>query len=338
MDTSQPRQRKLWTDEEDRILRAAVYVEDPESTNKKWNLIAKHLPGRNNRDCRKRWHNQMSSLISKGPWTPEENERLMQAVSQFGTKWSQVAAAVKTRNGSQCAKRWYDKLDPNIRHESWTADEDTLLFSAVERHGRVWSTIVSQYFPGRTGLDAKNRYTCLTRKSTRERHSSIATNHDGTEEDTSAAPNSTPSGSYSLELPFADQYPPPSSYEAHEAGPPPNAPDSRAPPDNDSPSRSSHTIRGHHNPPPNPDDDHSQRGRELLTPYPTTLPTIITPDQPIHLPGFLCVASGNGVQVYVKRLTMPSQEDGVVDEDNSRRPGLILDISIADTGTLIRER
>ncbi len=35
--------------------------------------------------------------------------------------------------------------------------KDTLLFSAVERHGRVWSTIVSQYFPGRTGLDAKNR-------------------------------------------------------------------------------------------------------------------------------------------------------------------------------------
>ncbi|KAG9224465.1 hypothetical protein CCMSSC00406_0007658 [Pleurotus cornucopiae] len=336
MDTSQPRQRKLWTDEEDRILRAAVYVEDPESTNKKWNLIAKHLPGRNNRDCRKRWHNQMSSLISKGPWTPEENERLMQAVSQFGTKWSQVAAAVKTRNGSQCAKRWYDKLDPSIRHESWTADEvcifvnpsvdsfpdpsnqDTLLFSAVERHGRVWSTIVSQYFPGRTGLDAKNRYTCLTRKSTRERHSSIATNPDGTEEDMSAAPNSTPSGSYSLELPFAEHYPPPPSYVVRETGPSPNAPDSQAVPDNDSPSRSSHTIRGHHNPPPNPDDAFSQRGRQFLAPYPTTLPTIITPDQPIHLPGFLCVASGNGVQVYVKRLAIPSSEDGGADGDTSQ--------------------
>lgn len=48
-------------------------------------------------------------------------------------------------------------VKPSVGSFSDPSNKDTLLFSAVERHGRVWSTIVSQYFPGRTGLDAKNR-------------------------------------------------------------------------------------------------------------------------------------------------------------------------------------
>jgi Myb-like DNA-binding domain len=39
--------------------------------------------------------------------------------------------------------------------------QDVLLLEAVGKHGKVWSQIVKVYFPGRTGLSAKNRYDML---------------------------------------------------------------------------------------------------------------------------------------------------------------------------------
>lgn len=46
---------------------------------KSWDTIAASLPGRSNQDCRKRW-NQVSLDLKKGAWTPDEDERLHQAV------------------------------------------------------------------------------------------------------------------------------------------------------------------------------------------------------------------------------------------------------------------
>lgn len=38
-----------------------------------------------------------------------------------------------------------------------TIVQDELLLRAVSEHGKVWTKIVKTYFPGRTGLSAKNR-------------------------------------------------------------------------------------------------------------------------------------------------------------------------------------
>ena len=57
----------------------------------------------------------------------------------------------------ECAKRWTDTLNPAIDRTTWTAAQDDLLIRAVNEHGKVWTKIVKTYFPGRTGLAAKNR-------------------------------------------------------------------------------------------------------------------------------------------------------------------------------------
>lgn len=89
--------------------------------------------------------------------------------------WSRVAQVVGTRNGDrmffqpclssnstnllvECFKRWNDVLDPAIDRSPWTRDEDRILLLAIGEYGRAWKMIVDTYFPGRTGLDAKNRY------------------------------------------------------------------------------------------------------------------------------------------------------------------------------------
>ncbi|KAF8635067.1 hypothetical protein AX15_000558 [Amanita polypyramis BW_CC] len=158
------RERRSWTVKEDQLLRDAVEKEDPHNPNpSKWHAIAKHVPNRTNKDCRKRWFAKMASDCVKGGWSPEEDERLVRGIKMFGTRWSQVASIVQTRNSDQCAKRWTDTLNPSIDRSMWTPEADDLLLKAVTEHGKVWTKIVKTYFPGRTGLSAKNRYNSITR-------------------------------------------------------------------------------------------------------------------------------------------------------------------------------
>ncbi|KAJ3931083.1 MAG: hypothetical protein NXY57DRAFT_962096 [Lentinula lateritia] len=162
------RERRSWTEEEDQLLRDAVDLEEPGSINpSKWHAIAKHVPSRTNKDCRKRWFAKMASDVVKGGWAPEEDEKLVQAIEKYGTRWSLVSAYVQTRNSDQCAKRWTDTLNPMIDRTRWSAEADALLLNAVQEHGKLWTKIVRIYFPGRTGLAAKNRYNSITRFSTR---------------------------------------------------------------------------------------------------------------------------------------------------------------------------
>lgn len=138
--------------------------EDPDNPNpSKWHAIAKHVPNRTNKDCRKRWFAKMASDVVKGGWAPDEDEKLVKGIERYGTRWSLVASMVQTRNSDQCAKRWTDTLNPAIDRTTWTADADELLLQAVNEHGKVWTKIVKTYFPGRTGLSAKNRYNSITR-------------------------------------------------------------------------------------------------------------------------------------------------------------------------------
>ena len=52
---------------------------------KNWNVIALKLPGRTNKDCRKRW-SKIGSNIRKGAWTAAEHTRLQEAVDLRGLK------------------------------------------------------------------------------------------------------------------------------------------------------------------------------------------------------------------------------------------------------------
>ncbi|KAL1662899.1 hypothetical protein GGF50DRAFT_103627 [Schizophyllum commune] len=173
------RERRSWTAQEDQLLREAVEIEDPNNSNpSRWHAISKHVPGRTNKDCRKRWFAKMATDVVKGGWAPDEDERLVKAIEKHGTRWSLVAHVVQTRNSDQCAKRWTDTLNPAIDRTTWTAAQDDLLIRAVNEHGKVWTKIVKTYFPGRTGLAAKNRYNSITRfvstSATRPRRDSAA--------------------------------------------------------------------------------------------------------------------------------------------------------------------
>jgi hypothetical protein len=81
------RERRSWTAKEDQLLREAVEIEDPDNPNpSKWHAIAKHVPNRTNKDCRKRWFAKMASDVVKGGWAPDEDERLVKGIERYGTR------------------------------------------------------------------------------------------------------------------------------------------------------------------------------------------------------------------------------------------------------------
>jgi len=176
------------------MLRAAIKLEEPHTDRpSKWHSIARHVPGRTNKDCRKRWCATMASIVSKGGWSSEEDRKLLDAVEKHGMKWSVVASLVETRNSGQCAKRWQDTLNPAIDRSAWSSEEDAKLLNAVVKMGTCWTTIVKSYFPGRTALAAKNRYSHLNRSSSSKRSSSPSGSTTSEEPSSPADPQDTSS-------------------------------------------------------------------------------------------------------------------------------------------------
>lgn len=53
---------------------------------KDWHRVAAKLPGRTNKDCRKRWVNKVCGCLKKGPWNKHEDESLLDAVDRYGQR------------------------------------------------------------------------------------------------------------------------------------------------------------------------------------------------------------------------------------------------------------
>ncbi|CAD6965099.1 unnamed protein product, partial [Tilletia controversa] len=153
---------------EDDKLFQAVDQETPGAIN--WHRVAARVgTKRSNKDVRKRWLRRIESCrIARGPWLPEEDDRLRQAIAVSGPKWVHVANSVGTRNSEQCSKRWHDVLDPKICRDSFTPADDERLLQEVKKQGRAWSKLASHTFSGRTGIGLKNRYEYLIRQRAQE--------------------------------------------------------------------------------------------------------------------------------------------------------------------------
>ncbi|CAO3680334.1 unnamed protein product [Umbelopsis ramanniana] len=177
--------RTQWTAEEDNFLRLAVQVYG--ANTEKWSKIAECVPGRTNKNCRKRWFHSLDPSLRKGPWTEEEDRLLREGVTKFPKKqWSKIADMIVGRTDDQCAKRWRESLDPNIDRSSWTEDEDGLLLRKYDEYGTQWQKI-ALFFPGRPGLHCRNRWRKLQR-SAHNKNNNLAS--EMRREDSSTSKNS----------------------------------------------------------------------------------------------------------------------------------------------------
>ncbi|KAF0977166.1 hypothetical protein FDP41_003819 [Naegleria fowleri] len=152
--------KENWTKEEDlKLLRVA---EDYKGHD--WEKIAEKMYEgqeltRRPIHCFRRYQRSLNTNMMRSKWTPEEDEKLMQAVKLFGEKnWQQIANQLDERTGQQCLHRWMKTLNPAIKRGRWTTEEDKRLYLAVHAYPPNNWVLVNRHTPGRTDVQCRERW------------------------------------------------------------------------------------------------------------------------------------------------------------------------------------
>ncbi|XP_031098756.1 myb-related protein 308 [Ipomoea triloba] len=106
-----------------------------------------------------------SEEVKKGPWTPEEDQKLSDYVSKNGHgNWQMLPKkAGLNRCGKSCRLRWTNYLRPDIKRGGFSQEEEQIIINLHSSLGNKWSRIAA-HLPGRTDNEIKNFWNTNLRK------------------------------------------------------------------------------------------------------------------------------------------------------------------------------
>ena len=108
----------------------------------------------------------------KNKFTPEEDRKLESLIQKYGAgDWLNISQMMGTRNPRQCRERWNNYLNPQLRVDPWTIEEDQLLVMKYQELGPHWAKI-ARCFMHRSDNSVRNRWQLLLRQSAKRNSSS----------------------------------------------------------------------------------------------------------------------------------------------------------------------
>nr|URY18796.1 MYB protein [Zanthoxylum bungeanum] len=103
--------------------------------------------------------------LKKGPWTPEEDQKLLAYIEDHGHgSWRALPAkAGLQRCGKSCRLRWTNYLRPDIKRGKFSLQEEQTIIQLHALLGNRWSAIAT-HLPKRTDNEIKNYWNTHLKK------------------------------------------------------------------------------------------------------------------------------------------------------------------------------
>jgi hypothetical protein len=127
-----------------------------------WSEVAQALneksigPEKSSQQCHQHWNRVANPSIKKGPWTVEDEEKLLNLHAFHNNSWSKIAKEIPGRADMQC-KHHYEMLKASLS-QNWTSQEEESLLSAT----RIFSDYIDwEYVSNNCRANSnskKNRY------------------------------------------------------------------------------------------------------------------------------------------------------------------------------------
>jgi len=133
----------MWSKKEDDQLKEHVSAMPKigRKMNDQWIQVSQHISHRGAKQCLDRWFNHLSPKLEE--WTTEEDERIMDMQSRYGSRWGFISSFLAGRSELVIQNRWH-ALKINSMHfsQNTNANENTVT-KAVTSQSSPLSTTTS---------------------------------------------------------------------------------------------------------------------------------------------------------------------------------------------------